>query len=90
MANFIKTKEKTDINKSFMPAAGCGIANGIVNLLVMVLTGALPSVILYPSIAAGGIVIGYVVSVLVYKEKLTFMQNIGYIIGTVSVVLLNL
>lgn len=86
----IITKEKADINNSLLPAAGCGIANGIVNLLVMVLTGVLPSIILYPSIAAGGIVIGYIVSVFVYKEKLTVMQNIGYILGTASVILLNL
>lgn len=67
-----------------------GIANGIVNLLVMVLTGTIPNAILFPVISAGGIVIGFFVSVFVYKEKLSKMQYIGYALGVMSVILLNL
>ena len=67
-----------------------GVANGIVNLLVMVLTGSLPNAILFPSISAGGIVIGFLIAVGIYKERLTRRQLLGYAIGTVSVVLLNL
>ena len=67
-----------------------GIANGIVNLLVMILTGSIPNAILFPSISAGGIVIGFVIAVGIYKERLSKQQLAGYLIGTVSVVLLNL
>ena len=90
LAAMMISKEKPDLKKSFVFGAGCGAANGIVNMLVMVLVAGIPSIILYPSIAAGGIVIGYIVSVFIYKEQLTFMQKVGYIMGTASVILLNL
>lgn len=84
------TKEKSKLKNAIVPAAGCGVFNGMVNLFVMILTAAFPSVILFPTIAAGGIVIGYVVAVTIYKEKLTTCQLVGYVLGTVSVVLLNI
>lgn len=67
-----------------------GVANGIVNLLVMVLAGSIPNAILFPSVSAGGIVLGFIMAVTVYKERLSRQQLIGYVIGTVSVILLNL
>ena len=67
-----------------------GTFNGLANLLVMVLTGMLANSILYPSISAGGIVLAFVLALAVYKEKFTPRQLVGYAIGTVSVVLLNL
>ncbi len=83
-------KEKLDFKNALALGAGCGVANGIVNMLVMVLVGSVPSIILYPSMSAGGIVIGFLVAVFVYKERLTRRQIVGYIMGTISVVLLNL
>lgn len=67
-----------------------GTANGIVNLLVMVLTGSIANSILFPSVSAGGIITGFLLATFVYKEKRTKIQLIGYAIGTVSIVLLNL
>lgn len=67
-----------------------GIANGIVNLLVMVLTGLIHNAILFPVISAGGIVIGFFVSVFVYKEKLSKLQYFGYSLGVISVIMLNI
>lgn len=61
--------------------ACCGIANGIVNLLVMMLTALIPTAILFPSISGGGIVLGFVLAVFAYKEKLSMLQVIGYFIG---------
>ena len=68
----------------------CGIANGIVNLLVMVLPALIPTAILFPSISGGGIVLGFILAIFVYKEKLSRLQIIGYFIGMISVILLNL
>jgi len=70
--------------------ACCGIANGIVNLLVMMLTALIPTAILFPSISGGGIVLGFVLAVFAYKEKLSMLQVIGYFIGMISVILLNI
>ena len=85
-------KEKIKVGLKYCLPLGIfgGVANGVVNYLVMVLSNILPSAILYPSISAGGIVIGFVVALFVYKEKLTKTQFLGYLIGTVSVALLNL
>ena len=56
----------------------------------MILTSLIPSAILYPTISAGGIVIAFLFALLVYREKLSKTQQIGYAIGVTSVVLLNL
>ncbi len=84
------SKQKAGFKNCFALGAGCGAANAIVNMLVMVLVGSVPSIILYPSMSAGGVVIGFFVAVFVYKERLTRLQIVGYIMGTISVVLLNL
>lgn len=67
-----------------------GIANGIVNLLTMMLTAMIPNAVLFPSLSAGGIVLTFIISIAVYKEKLTKMQLVGYAAGTVSVIMLSL
>ena len=67
-----------------------GIFNGAVNMLVMILTGLIPNAVLFPSISAGGIVLNCLAAVFIYKEKLTSIQIVGYIMGTSAVVLLNL
>ena len=67
-----------------------GIANGAVNLFVMILTALLPTAILFPSISAGGMVITYIIALSVYKEKLSKVQILGYLLGIVSVILLNI
>ena len=87
---------KEDIRVGTLPCVGfaaiTGIANGIMNLLVMVLSapGAIDASILFPSISGGGIVLGFLLATFIYKEKLSRLQYIGYAIGTASVVLLNL
>ncbi len=70
-------------------AIPCGLANGGVNLLVMVLAALMPSAILFPSVSAGGIAISFIIALLFYKERLTRLQTAGYIMGLASVILLN-
>lgn len=67
-----------------------GFANGLLNLLVMVLSAILPVALLFPSLTAGCMIITFVVSLAVYKEKLSPRQVIGYLFGMVSIVLLSL
>ena len=68
----------------------CGISNGIVNYAVMMLTAMLPSSVLYPSISGGGIVFGFLAALLFFKEKLSPMKYLGYALGLISVILLNI
>ena len=89
-ALFTKKARLAETKIAFLPGALAGICNGAVNLLVMVLTALMPTAILFPSISAGGIAIGFLVSVFVYKERLTKRQYVGYSLGILSVILLNL
>ena len=67
-----------------------GIFNGLVNYFVMVASAALPNSVLFPSISAGGIVLTFACALTIYKEKLSKAQMIGYFLGIVSVIFLNI
>ena len=91
LAGLYKNKEiKENVRSAIRFAPFQGIANGAVNLFVMMLTGLLPTAIMFPSISAGGMVLTFIIALTVYKEKLSRMQVFGYILGIASVVLLNL
>lgn len=67
-----------------------GVANGISNLATIILTGLVSNSILFPTVSAGGIVLGFIVATFIYKEKLNKIQLLGYTIGIASVILLNI
>ena len=67
----------------------CGLSNGLVNLFVMMLA-VWPASVVFPIISAGGILLTTIIGVTVYKEKLTVIQIIGMVLGTVSIILLNM
>ena len=71
-------------------AIASGAMNGIVNLLVMVLSGMIAVSVMFPLISAGGIIVTYVVSKVFYKEKLTRTQFAGFLTGIASIVFLNI
>lgn len=81
---------KTGLVKCCGFASANGLSNAIVNLLVMLLTGLIPNAIFFPTISAGGIVLGFILATVFYKEQLTKTQRLGYAIGVCAVVLLNI
>ena len=80
------------VKKGWLLAILCGAFNGIVNLLVILLLERkeLQSSVIFPTIAAGGMILTFIVSLTLYKEKMTKAQTTGFFIGVVSVILLNL
>ena len=81
--------------KSSLKSAGvwcalCGLCNGLVNLLVMLLTNRMNVSIMFPLISAGGIVVTFIVSQCVYKENLSLKQKAGVLLGILAVIALNL
>ena len=66
-----------------------GVSNGLMNTFVMLLA-AYPASIVFPTISGGGIILTYLISRFVYKERLSSDQNIGFVIGVLAVVALNL
>lgn len=91
---FAYKKEKSEIvptlKKGFWQYSICGLANGLTNLLVIVLALRLPASLMFPVISAGGIVLSSIVSVTLYKEKLSAYQIIGLVLGTTAIVVLNM
>ena len=74
--------------------SGCivirGLSLALVNLLVMVLSNTMPASVMFPIISAGGIVVTFLVALFIYKEKLSTLQNIGLILGIISIIFLNM
>lgn len=88
---FLREKEAPKLIRPFaLPALGAGLANGCVNLLVLVLASQLPAALMYPMISAGGIVITFLLSRFVFHEKLSGIQLTGFGIGILSIIALNL
>jgi multidrug transporter EmrE-like cation transporter len=50
----------------------------------------LPVSILFPCVSGGGMIITYVVSRVLFKEKMTRAQTVGFFVSVASVVFLNL
>lgn len=81
---------KENLRHACIVAPGCGIMNGLTNMLVMILSGLMAVSVMFPLISAGGIIVTYIISKFFYKEELTRMQFIGFLIGILSVVFLNI
>ena len=71
-------------------SAACGVMNGMVNLFVMILSAKMPVSVMFPLISAGGLIITFVFSQTLYNEKLSKGQLTGFLLGTLSVVFLNM
>ena len=85
-----KKEAAVNVKKGIGWIALCGIANAVVNLFVMILSNSIPASIMFPLISAGGIIMSALVSIFVYKEKLTPLQITGLVLGTASVIFLNI
>lgn len=75
---------------ALVPAVIGGSLNGMVNLFVMILSGRMPVSLMFPLVSAGGILVTFLVSFFFYREKLSKTQLLGYAVGVLSVVILNL
>ncbi len=67
-----------------------GMANGANNLLVMMLRPMLGAALLFPLLSGGGLVITFLISLFIFKEKLGRSQLLGFFLGLASVILLSL
>ncbi len=88
------TKEGKELKENFKAgwylAPLCGIANGLVNLLVMVLSGRMAVSLMFPLISAGGLLLTFFFALFIYKEKLAKRQLFGFACGLGAVILLNI
>lgn len=81
---------KEHLKYSWFPGLMCGVLNGANNLLVMILRPMVGAAVLFPIVTGGGLVCSFLISALIYKEKLSRIQIFGFALGIVAVVLLKL
>ncbi|MBR3929664.1 MAG: hypothetical protein IKJ65_11760 [Clostridia bacterium] len=67
-----------------------GTTNACLNLLMLVIIGNLPNIVLYPTFSALSMLFSFLLGFIVYKERFTVYQYVGYAMGVASIVLLNL
>lgn len=89
---FLKERKeiKFYVKSGWLICTACGVMNGMVNLLTMVVMGKMPLSVFYPVLSAGGLLATYLLSKFMYKEKLTKLQFAGLMVGMVSAVFLNI
>ena len=71
-------------------ASVAGMSNGATNLLNLVVNAMIPISIAAPTRSGTKIVIGFLISLIIFKEKLSRRQTLGVIIGAIALILLNL
>ena len=82
---------KETLHKGWWLALLCGGANGLTNFMVMYLNAQkFPASVLFPVVSGGGLLLIFLWSVLIKRERFTIPQYIGYGLGVISLVLLNL
>ena len=94
-ASMLSKKERpialTVIKRGCLPALICGVANGLTNFLVIYLNNqSFPASVMFPVISGGNVLIVFLYSVIFKRERFSVRQTIGFAIGVVSIVLLNL
>lgn len=71
-------------------ASAAGVSNGATNLLNLVVNAMIPISIAAPTRSGIKIVVSFLISLFIFKEKLTKRQITGVIIGAVALILLNI
>ena len=86
-----KKDSKGMLKSSWWAPVCAGVANVVLNILVMLmaLTTLSPSLI-YPVIGVGGLAVVTIFSLFVFKEKMHWWQWVGIVIGMIAVVLLSI
>lgn len=70
-------------------SAANGVANAIINFLMLILIGNVPNTVLYPTNAAASMIAAFLLSYIMYKERFSKVQYVGYVMGVASIVMLN-
>jgi len=86
---FERTSFKATIKNGFIYGAVAGIFNGINNLLILITYNYLPISFTSPVKSGLGMVISFLMSIFLYKEKFTRRQLISAGIGIGAVILMN-
>jgi len=81
---------KAEITDAALYGLPRGAMNGISSFLSLLLLELIPAAIAGPLTAGGNIVMAFILAVGYYHEKLSKSQLAGYLLGTISVIFLNM
>jgi len=81
---------KTVLRYGIGLCALCGGSNGIANYFGLICLARLPGTVYYPITGAGDLVLTFIFSVALFKEKFSKNQIIGFVFGVLSMILINL
>lgn len=81
---------KGDFKRCLPFAAVNGVSNALINSLVLIIIGNIPNTVMYPTNAATCMIAAFLLSYFMYKERFSKIQYIGYALGIVSIVMLNI
>ena len=85
-----KLSQKQRIIKKLIVPLCLGICVGLLNFINLNLSGKLPSIILFPVYNVGSMLLSSFISSLIYKEKLTKRQSLGFCIGIVAILIVGI
>ena len=83
------SKKQRVIKKIVVPLC-LGICVGLLNFLNLSLSGKLPSILLFPVYNVGSMLLSSLISALIYKDKPTKRQGIGFAIGIVAILIVGI
>ena len=78
------------ITKGIIVPLCLGICVGLLNFINLSLSGKLPSVILFPVYNIGSMLLSSLISAIIYKDKPTKRQGIGFAIGIVAILIVGI
>ena len=85
-----KINNRERILKKILLPALLGASVGILNFLNLTLSGKLPSVIHFPIYNVGSMLLISLICAIVYKEKTTAVQKIGFALGIIAILIIGL
>ena len=87
LSNSKSTPKKNNFNqKSFVFTMLLGFCMGAINKMNTFLSGKLPSIIVFPILNGGGIILTTLISLLIFKEKISLKQKLGVGVGVLAIV----
>ena len=95
-ALIILIRNKKNVKYRKVPLVLCsglnGTANACANMFVLTVlaAGVIPSFVMFPVMSAGQSLVCFLMSFFIFRERFTKTQYVGYFLGALSVVLLNM
>ena len=84
-----KPQSKKSLKSIIVPIC-LGVCVGALNLLNLNLSGKIPSVILFPVYNVGSLLLTTVISSVIYKDKISKRQSVGFAIGIVAILIVGI